>query len=47
MQKTQNLCLFGSHVLWSHDLEMEKFETTPDTSSVQTCSSTNTTLLEI
>ena len=45
MRKTQNFGLFGSHVLWSHNLETEKSEITPDTTRVQTCSSTNTTFI--
>ena len=47
MRKTQNLRLFASHVSWSHNLEMEKPEITPDTTTVQACSITNTTLWEI
>ena len=43
MGKTQTICLFASHAFWSHNLEMQKHEITPDTTRVQTCSITNTT----
>ena len=45
MGKTQTICLFASHAFWSHNLEMQKHEITPDTTRVQTCSLTNTKLV--